>query len=60
MTEKSTPQSLHFVAGYQNGYYYLKPDPDSPLIELRPLTLLGYKLQFLQEPFRKPIMLKKR
>ena len=55
---KSEPETLY--AGYQNGYYYVRINASATLGTIRKLTAEGYKLQFLEPPFGKPIMLKRR
>ena len=55
---KSEPEKLY--AGYQNGYYYVKINGSATLGTIRELTAEGYKLQFLEPPFGKPIMIKRR
>lgn len=47
-------------AGYQQGCYYIKLDADSKIGTIAEFSALGYKLQFVEPPFGKPIMLKKR
>ena len=54
----TAPQRLY--AGYENGYYFIKINKDvtgTPLMQLR---ALGYEIKFLEPPFGKLIMLKKR
>ena len=55
---KGEPETLY--AGYRNGYYRIRLNGSATLGTIRELTAEGYKLQFLEPPFGKPIMLKKR
>ena len=55
---KSEPETLY--AGYQNGYYYVKINGSATLGTIRKLTAEGYNLLFLEPPFGKPLMIKKR
>ena len=52
------PQKLY--AGYQHGYYYVRINGSATLGTIRELTAEGYNLLFLEPPFGKPVMLKKR
>jgi hypothetical protein len=47
-------------AGYENGYYYIRLDGDVKMATIASLQMQGYQLRFLEPPFGKPIMLKKR
>ena len=55
---KSEPEKLY--AGYQNGYYYVRINGSATLGTIKKLTAEGYNLLFLEPPFGKLIMLKKR
>ena len=55
---KGEPEKLY--AGYRNGYYRIRLNGSATLGTIRELTAEGYKLQFLEPPFGKLIMLKKR
>ena len=55
---KGEPEKLY--AGYQNGYYYVKINGSATLGTIKKLTAEGYNLLFLEPPFGKPIMLKRR
>ena len=52
------PQRLY--AGYQAGYYYIRISLNTKMTTIESLQAQGYNLQFLEPPFGKPIMLKKR
>ena len=52
------PQKLY--AGYEAGYYYIRRNGDTRMGMIAKLKALGYTLHFLQPPFGKPVMLKKR
>ena len=52
------PQRLY--AGYEAGYYYIRLNGDTRMGMIAKLKALGYTLHFLQPPFGKPSMLKKR
>ena len=52
------PQKLY--AGYEAGYYYIRLNGDTRMGTIAKLKALGYTLHFLQPPFGKPVMLKKR
>ena len=57
---KSITEPERLYAGYENGYYFIKINKDvtgTPLMQLR---ALGYEIKFLEPPFGKLIMLKKR
>ena len=57
---KSITEPQRLYAGYENGYYFIKINKDvtgTPLMQLR---ALGYEIKFLEPPFGKLIMLKKR
>ena len=57
---KSITEPERIYAGYENGYYFIKINKDvtgTPLMQLR---ALGYEIKFLEPPFGKLIMLKKR
>lgn len=47
-------------AGYHQGSYYIKLNADTKMGTIAEFNALGYKLQFVEPPFGKPIMLKKR
>ena len=55
---KGEPEKLY--AAYQNGYYYVKINGSATLGTIKKLTAEGYNLLFLEPPFGKPIMRKKR
>ena len=55
---KSEPEKLY--AGYDGGYYSVKLNGNATLGTIKKLTAEGYNLLFLEPPFGKPIMLKKR
>ena len=55
---KSEPEKLY--AGYQNGYYYVKINGSATLGTIKKLTAEGYNLLFIEPPFGKPIMIKRR
>ena len=52
------PQTLY--AGYKNGYYYIRLNGSTEFGTIAKLQALGYILHFLEPPFKKPVMLKKR
>ena len=52
------PQGLK--AGYQDGYYYVKLNGSTKLTTRADIEDLGFKHYFLEPPFKKPVMLKKR
>ena len=52
------PQKLY--AGYNAGYYYIRFNLETKMGTIAKLKALGYTLHFLQPPFGKPVMLKKR
>ena len=52
------PQKLY--AGYKNGYYYIRLNGSTEFGTIAKLKALGYILHFLEPPFKKPVMLKKR
>ena len=52
------PQKLY--AGSENGFYYIRLNGSTKLGTIAKLKALGYTLHFLQPPFGKPTMLKKR
>ena len=52
------PQKLY--AGSENGFYYIRLNSSTKLGTIAKLKALGYTLHFLQPPFGKPTMLKKR
>ena len=52
------PQKLY--AGYEAGYYYIRLNLEIKMGMIAELKALGYTLHFLQPPFGKPVMLKKR
>ena len=52
------PQKLY--AGYEAGYYYIRLNLETKMGMIAELKALGYTLHFLQPPFGKPVMLKKR
>ena len=55
---KSEPEKLY--AGYQNGYYYVKINGSATFGTVRELIAQGYEIKFLEPPFGKPIMIKRR
>ena len=55
---KSEPEKLY--AGYNAGYYYIRFNLETKMGMIAKLKALGYTLHFLQPPFGKPVMLKKR
>ena len=55
---KGEPEKLY--AGYQNGYYYVRINGSATFGTVRELIAQGYEIKFLEPPFGKPIMLKKR
>ena len=55
---KSEPETLY--AGYQNGYYYVKINGSATFGTARELIAQGYEIKFLEPPFGKPIMIKRR
>ena len=52
------PQVLY--AGYDAGYYFIKIHKDVLGTTLTQLRALGYEIKFLEPPFGKPVMRKKR
>ena len=52
------PQKLY--AGYQNGYYYVRINGSATFGTARELIAQGYEIKFLEPPFGKLIMIKKR
>ena len=57
---KSITEPQRLYAGYENGYYFIKINKDVPGTPLMQLRALGYEIKFLEPPFGKLIMLKKR
>ena len=55
---KSEPETLY--AGYQNGYYYVRINGSATFGTARELIAQGYEIKFLEPPFGKPIMIKRR
>jgi hypothetical protein len=47
-------------AGYEHGLYYIRLNFNTKLTTIASLQTQGYQLHFLEPPFGKPIMLKKR
>ncbi len=52
------PQVLY--AGYDAGYYFVKVSGSTKIGTITELQASGYALHFLQPPFGKPVMHKKR
>ena len=52
------PQKLY--AGYQDGYYYVRLNGNTKIGTIADIEALGYEIKFLEPPFGKPTMLKKR
>ena len=57
---KSITEPQRLYAGYENGYYFIKINKDVPGTPLMQLRALGYEIKFLEPPFGKPVMRKKR
>ena len=55
---KGEPEKLY--AGYQNGYYYVRINGSATFGTVRELIAQGYEIKFLEPPFGKPVMHKKR
>ena len=55
---KSEPEKLY--AGYDGGYYSVKLNGSTKISTIAQLKALGYILYFLEPPFGKPVMRKKR
>ena len=55
---KGEPETLY--AGYDGGYYYVKINGNATFGTARELIAQGYEIKFLEPPFGKLIMLKKR
>ena len=55
---KSEPEKLY--AGYEAAYYFVKVSGSTKIGTIAELKALGYALHFLEPPFGKPVMLKKR
>ena len=53
-------EDVTLYAGYEHGYYYIRLDGDVKMATIASLQIRGYQLRFLEPPFGKPIMLKKR
>ena len=54
----TAPQRLY--AGYEAGYYYIRLNGNTRMGTIAKLKALGYTLHFLEPPFGKLIMIKKR
>ena len=55
---KGEPEKLY--AGYQNGYYDVRINGSATFGTVRELIAQGYEIKFLEPPFGKPVMRKKR
>ena len=55
---KGEPEKL--CAGYEAGYYFVKVSGSTKIGTITELQASGYALHFLQPPFGKPVMHKKR
>ena len=55
---KPEPQVLY--AGYDAGYYFVKVSGSTKIGTITELQASGYALHFLEPPFGKPVMRKKR
>ena len=55
---KGEPEKLY--AGYENGYYDVRINGSATFGTVRELIAQGYEIKFLEPPFGKPSMRKKR